>query len=127
MSRLGSLKVYKNALVLSEKAWQIYSKMPSHLRYDMGSQFLRSIDSIGANVAEGYGRYHYKDKIKFYYNARGSLWESKHWLYLLNKRKIIEKSLYDECMELINLTGFQLNQFIKSTGKNHEVTPSSDH
>lgn len=55
----------------------------------IGSQFIRAIDSVGANIAEGYGRYHYLDRIKFYYNSRASLFESKHWVLLLKERKII--------------------------------------
>jgi len=114
---LGDLKVYQNALLLSEKSWTIYLSLPKNLRFDMGSQFLRAADSIGANIAEGYGRYHYRDKIKFYYNARGSLWESKHWLFLLYKRNLITKEIFDECMNLVNFTGYQLNKFIESTGE----------
>ena len=114
---LGDLKVYQNALLLSEKSWTIYLSLPKNLRFDMGSQFLRAADSIGANIAEGYGRYHYRDKIKFYYNARGSLWESKHWLFLLYRRNLITKEIFDECMNLVNFTGYQLNKFIESTGE----------
>ncbi|WP_457596532.1 four helix bundle protein [Hydrogenimonas sp.] len=116
-SGLGDLQVYRNALLMSERAWQVYEILPKHLRFDIGSQFLRAIDSIGANIAEGYGRYHYKDKIKFYYNARGSLWDAKHWLYLLKQRKLVEEEYYEMFMQLINATGIQLNNFIKSTGK----------
>lgn len=57
----------------------------------MGDQLIRVIDSHAANIAEGYGRYHYLDRIKFYYNARASLLESKHWLYLFLKRKKSQK------------------------------------
>jgi len=42
----------------------------------MGDQFIRSIDSITANIAEGFGRFHFLDRRKFYYNARGSLLEA---------------------------------------------------
>jgi four helix bundle protein len=42
----------------------------------IGSQFITAINSIGANIAEGYGRFHYLDKNKFMYNARGSLMEN---------------------------------------------------
>ena len=55
----------------------------------IGDQWITSIDSVGSNIAEGYGRFHYLDKIKFYYNARGSLLESKHWLDRLYERRII--------------------------------------
>ena len=73
---------------------------------------LRSVDSIGANIAEGYGRYHYKDSVKFYYNARGSLWESKHWFYLLHKRELIDKNIFENMINDINTLGKKLNNFI---------------
>ena len=82
----------------------------------MGGQFIRAVDSIGANIAEGYGRFHFRDKIKFYYNARGSLWETKHWLLLLYKRGFVDKDDFDRFLEKITLAGKQLNGFIASTG-----------
>ena len=82
----------------------------------MGSQWIRAIDSIGANIAEGYGRYHYKDKIKFYYNARGSLWEGKHWLLLLYKRMLISEEDFQKNLSILNAMGKQLNAFISTTG-----------
>jgi len=78
---------------------------------------MRSIDSVGANIAEGYGRFHYLDRIKFYYNARGSLLESKHWIYLLFKREKITNNEYKETIEKLNNLHVQLNGFIKSCYK----------
>ena len=113
---LGNLQVYQSALELSEKAWEIYIRIPKEFRFEMGSQFLRSIDSIGANIAEGYGRFHYKDEAKFYYNARGSLWEAKHWLLLLRKRNLIDESIFKNTLDTLNVAGKLLNAFIASTG-----------
>ncbi len=111
---LGNLEIYQLSLKLSEKIWNIYQAMPNNLKYNIGDQTLRSIDSIGANIAEGYGRFHYRDSMKFYYNARGSLWESKHWIYLLYKRSLIDKALFEEMMNYINTLGKKLNSFIES-------------
>ena len=111
---LGKLEVYQHSLKLSGDIWNVYENLPKSLRFGIGDQALRAFDSIGANIAEGYGRFHYKDSIKFYYNARGSLWESKHWLYLLYKRDLINKSLYNKMMEEINILGKKLNNFIES-------------
>jgi len=102
---------------LSDGAWVIYSHLPKEHRFHMGSQFLRAVDSIGANIAEGFGRFHYRDKVKFYYNARGSLWECKHWAYLLNKRELLDRKEFEEFMEKIQLTGKLLNNFIRATGE----------
>lgn len=113
---LGNLKVYQNALELSELGWEIYLRLSQEVKFGMGNQFIRAIDSIGANIAEGYGRFHYRDKVKFYYNARGSLWESKHWLLLLFKRDFIDKETFEYLLSRLNQAGKQLNGFIASTG-----------
>jgi four helix bundle protein len=111
---LGKLDIYKLALKLSDKIWQIYINLANDLKYNIGNQVIRSIDSIGANIAEGYGRFHYKDSIKFYYNARGSLWESKHWIYLLYKRDLVDKKEYEEIIKDLEILGKKLNGFIRS-------------
>ncbi|WP_456431903.1 four helix bundle protein [Nitratifractor sp.] len=112
----GNLKVYQNALELSELGWEIYLRLSQEVKFGMGNQFIRSVDSIGANIAEGYGRFHYRDKVRFYYNARGSLWESKHWVLLLFKRDFIDKETFEYFLSRLNRAGKQLNRFIASTG-----------
>jgi four helix bundle protein len=84
----------------------------------IGDQFITALDSIGANIAEGYGRYHFLDQIKFYYNARGSLREScEHWLELLKERKIINEKNYQEMKTIAQDLSVKLNNFIASTYK----------
>lgn len=115
---LGKLEIYQLSLKLSSEIWDVYESLPKNLKYNIGDQSLRSVDSIGANIAEGYGRFHYKDSVKFYYNARGSLWESKHWIYLLYRRGLLEKDRFDKMMGDINLLGKKLNGFIESIKRN---------
>ncbi len=109
---LINLEVYKIALELSSKAWLIFQKISKNLQFSIGNQFLNSTDSIGANIAEGFGRFHYKDSLKFYYNARGSLFETKHWIELLRNRSIIEQNEYEEFKKEIDILGIKLNNFI---------------
>ncbi|MEP2775117.1 MAG: four helix bundle protein [Luteolibacter sp.] len=49
--------------------------LPKDERYRLGDQILRAARSTTANIAEGYGRFHYLDNAKFCSNARGSAWE----------------------------------------------------
>jgi len=119
---LGKLDIYKLSVELSDMAWEIFNLLPKPLQFSIGDQMIRAIDSIGANIAEGYGRFHYKDSIKFYYNARGSLWESKHWLYLLHKRKLITRETFEKGIHLLNMLGKKLNNFIQRI-KQNEGTP----
>ena len=111
---LGKLDIYKLSLSLSKEIWEAYTSLQTDLKYNIGNQVIRSIDSIGANIAEGYGRFHYKDSMKFYYNARGSLWESKHWVYLLFQRGLISKEQYEKMLGDLEVLGKKLNGFIKS-------------
>jgi four helix bundle protein len=80
----------------------------------VGKQLTRSIDSIGANIAEAYGRFHYGEKIQFLYYARGSLFETKYWL---NRALARELMLPDEVQKYAaRLTDMarQLNVFAGS-------------
>ncbi|NPA51694.1 MAG: four helix bundle protein [Aquificae bacterium] len=111
---LGKLEVYRLALEISEKVWEIYINLANDLKYSIGSQVIRAVDSIGANIAEGYGRYYYKDSVKFYYYARGSLWKTKHRIYLLYKRNLIKEAVYKEIIKNLEILGKKLNAFIKN-------------
>ena len=113
---LKELEVYKLARQLSDLAWQVYSEMNWQDRKVIGDQFLTAVDSVGANIAEGYGRYHYLDQIRFYYNSRGSLKEcNEHWLELLYERKKISSEMYNAFKNIAEKLEIKLNNFIAST------------
>lgn len=113
---LKDLKVYQLARKLSAIAWIIYSKMSFEEKKIIGDQFISSTDSIGANIAEGYSRYHYLDKVRFYYNARASQSEATdHWLDLLFERNKIPKDIFDEYTSISKDLQIKLNNFIHST------------
>ena len=117
------LEIYKLACEMSEKAWNVYKEMPQYLKYHMGDQLLRSADSIAANIAEGYGRFHYKDQIRFLYISRGSLFETSHWLSVLFQRDLISKNSMEEIQALAEIEGKKLNQYINYLkSKIHQVT-----
>ncbi len=110
---LGKFEIYQNALELSKIGWEIYSQMNYENKKIIGSQFIRAIDSVGANIAEGYGRFHYLDRVKFYYNSRGSLFESKHWCLLLKDRQVINEKEFNDLIEKLNTLHKKLNSHIK--------------
>jgi four helix bundle protein len=113
---LKDLKVYQLARKLSALAWNIYSKMSFEDKKIMGDQFIRSSDSIGANIAEGYSRYHYLDKVRFYYNSRASQSEATdHWLDLLFERNKISQDVFEEFNSISKDLQIKLNNFIKTT------------
>ena len=115
--KLEDLEVYKMALELSNDIWSVYEHLPKNFKFNIGDQVLRAIDSIGANISEGFGRYHFRDSMKFYYNARGSLFESKHWLELLYTRNLIKLEEYHKLKDKLEILGIKLNNFINSLKK----------
>lgn len=110
---LESLEIYKIARNLSELAWGIYKVLGVDDRITIRQQFLRSTDSVGANITEGYARFHFLDKVKFYYNARASLAESIHWIELLKEREIIASNEHFVFKEQAERLYIKLNAFIK--------------
>lgn len=113
---LKDLEVYQLARELSRLGWEIYEKLDWQTKKINGDQFIESTDSVGANIAEGYGRFHFLDKIKFYYNARGSFLEcNEHWVELLYERKKISEDIYRKYKEVANKFFLKLNNFIAAT------------
>ena len=69
------LKIWKESHRLMLKVYQLTSTFPRSETYALTDQLRRAALSVSANIAEAHGRYHYLDKIKFLFNARGSLEE----------------------------------------------------
>ncbi|MFH1548739.1 MAG: four helix bundle protein [Candidatus Omnitrophota bacterium] len=78
--------------------YKITKKFPKDELYGLISQLRRAALSITSNIAEGFSRYHYKDKVRFYYNSRGSLSEVRNCLILSNDLKYISQK---ECQVLL--------------------------
>jgi four helix bundle protein len=69
------LEVYKKAREFRKSMYAVRRKLPNFEKYDLGSQIRRASVSLTNNIAEGHGRYHYLEQIKFQLQARGSLEE----------------------------------------------------
>jgi len=83
--------------------------LPKSERFELYSQILRASRSATANIAEGWGRYHYKDNIKFLVNARGSVAEildhgieAKSWEYISDETLKEIRNQTTRCMQVIN-------------------------
>jgi len=113
--RLWELDVYKIAREISKYVWPIYQRLDWQDRKIIGDQWIRAVDSISANIAEGFGRFHYLDKNKFNYNARGSLFESLDWTDKLYQREKIDQNEYGFLITQLNYCLEKLNGYIKST------------
>ena len=114
---LKDLRIYDAAMEIGVRIWKIAARWDYFEKKTVGSQLVRSADSIAANIAEGYGRYHFKEAKTFYYYARGSLFETKTWIQKAHQRQLIDDEEYNELNESLNSLGIKLNNFINSIGK----------
>ena len=62
--------------------YKITKNFPKEELYGITSQVRRAASSITANIAEGFSRYHYNDKVRFYHNARSSVSETQNFIIL---------------------------------------------
>ena len=111
------LEVYQLSIQLTKKIYQLSEKFPSKERFNITDQLIRASSSIGANIAEGFGRDTTKEFIKFLYNARGSLMEVRHFLNL--SRELGYKFDSDNLFQTINILGIKINNLIKALKKNN--------
>jgi len=113
--KLYDLEVYKLGRRLSSLSWLIYSRFSYSIKINIGDQFIRSVDSVGANIAEGYGRFYFLDKIRFYYQSRGSLFEAEYWIDLLVERNLIQAEESKQLKDLIMEIRIKLSRLITET------------
>ncbi len=69
------LEVYKVAREFRKAMYAVNRRLPDFEKYELGSQIRRASASLTNNMAEGHGRFHYPDQIRFFLHSRGSLEE----------------------------------------------------
>lgn len=84
------LEVFRLFEEVSEWIWHQVATWPKLAQDTIGRQFIRSADSINANLVEGDGRFHDRDAIHFFTIARGSAREARLWLKRATKRGLLE-------------------------------------
>jgi four helix bundle protein len=123
--KLDDLEVFKKAEKISDDIWfEVMSWTDYFIKDTIGKQLVRSADSIGANIAEGYGRFHYKENKNFCYFSRGSLLETKTWLVKLKTRKILPEERADHLINELAQLHKMLNAYIKFIGQPRALNQS---
>ncbi len=119
MNRTGfeKLRVYKLAEDIADHIWKIVSKWDYFAKDTIGKQLVNSADSVGANIAEGYGRGSHADNRRFAKISRGSLFEVKHWLRRAFKRKLLSEEEISSLQELVKELTPKLSAYINSISK----------
>ncbi|HEU4712421.1 MAG TPA: four helix bundle protein [Pyrinomonadaceae bacterium] len=123
-----NLRVYRLAETLSDRIWKVVIKWDHFAKSTIGEQIVDAADGIGSNLAEGTGRGSLKDNRRFVKIARGSLYETKHWLRRAYKRKLLTdeevcglKPIIAELLPTLNAYFRSLNEAIEQRGTKHKV------
>lgn len=113
--QLEDIESYRIAFELSNYVWEIVIKWDYFAKKTVGDQFVRAVDSISANIAEGFGRYGKKDKICFYRYSFGSVKESTDWNKKANIRLLLKDEQFRHITGELNKLPLSINQLIKFT------------
>ena len=118
-----NLKVYGLAEKLADEIWEVVLPWSHFARDTIGKQIVRAADSIGANIAEGTGRGSFADNRRFVRTARGSLYETRHWLRRAFKRKLLTPAEVNSIRPIIDNLSPMLNSYLKSIGNSKRMPP----
>lgn len=110
--KFTELQVWKKSNDLKCQLFELVKEFPSEEKYRLTDQLIRASRSIAANIAEGHGRFTYKDQIHFCIQARGSLSEVHNHLIDSLDCKYINKEQLNQFVELINKVEKILNGYI---------------
>jgi four helix bundle protein len=121
---LDNLEVYQLAEAFGDEIWTIVDEWGYFAKDTVGKQIVRSADSISANIAEGYARFHYKENKNFCYFSRGSVLETKGWLRKARNRNLISTAQFDQLIESLMIIHLKLNAYIKFIGR--QKPPDAD-
>lgn len=111
-SKFEELEIYQLAEKLSDMIWDIVIKWDSFPRWTVGTQYVDASDSVGANIAEGYGRESYADRSRFAKISRGSLFETRHWTNKSYRRKLITDQEFTEINNILEILLPKLSSYI---------------
>jgi four helix bundle protein len=95
---------------------------PKEEKYRLTDQLIRASRSVTANLAEGYGRFHYAENVQFARQARGSLYEALDHLTVCKDQKIIDAETFDHVRDDVLRAITIVNGFIRylRTAKDRE-------
>ena len=124
-SNFENLQVYQLAEKLADQIRNIILHWEEFPKATIGKQLVRSADSIGANIAEGCGRYNFQDNRRFVRIARGSLNETRHWLRRAYKRNLLTNEEVNRLKPIIDELSPRLNAYLNSIGNISERTKNN--
>jgi four helix bundle protein len=112
--KFEELEVLRAAEAVADGIWRRVVRWKPFARDVVGKQLAKAGDSIGANIAEAYGRFHYGEKLQFLYYARGSLFETKYWLNRAQARDLMPSAQVQDYASQLTDLARQVNAFAAS-------------
>lgn len=117
---LNDVNAYKDAFSLSNAVWNKVITWDNFAKDTIGKQYVRAIDSVSANIAEGYGMHSKKEKIRFYRYARASVYECLDWTQKAKTRGLLSETEYEAIFEVLKVLPKLINIHIKFTENNYK-------
>ena len=108
------LQVYQLSEKLADGIWKVVLDWNSFAKDTVGKQIVRAADGVGANIAEGSGRGSLVDNRRFVRMARGSLYETIHWLRRAYIRRLLSQAEVRKLRLLIEELSPKLNAYLRS-------------
>ena len=112
-SNFENLRVFQLSEQLADYIWDIVISWNYFAKDTVGKQITRCADSIGANIAEGSGRYNFQDNLRFVKIARASLHETRYWLRRAYVRKLLTNEQVKNIQPIVNELSPKLNAYFK--------------
>lgn len=113
--KITDIEAYNIGFNFGNNVWNMVISWSYLAQKTIGAQFIDASDSISANIAEGFGRYHKKDKMKFHHYSRGSVLECVDWLEKSKVRNLITQEQYNELRNELEKLPKSINSLIKYT------------
>ena len=115
IEQFTDLIVWQEGHKLVLEIFKITKKLPKTETYSLIDQMKRSSSSVTANIAEGFGRHGYKEKVQFYYLAKGSLAELKNFIIITKDVGYVSDNEYKILIEQANLVDQLLQGLIRKS------------
>jgi four helix bundle protein len=111
---MEDIRVLKSAEQIADAIYKVAVQWDEFAQDVVGKQIARAADSIGANIAESFGRFHFGEKIQFLYYARGSVFETKYWLNRAATRELMSSADSQNYVTRLTDIARQLNLYVSS-------------
>lgn len=112
--KLKNMEIYNISMEIGDEIWFSVVEWENLAKISIAQQIVRSADSIAANIAEGYGRYNYKDRKNFMFYAHNSHYETITRLIKTRNRKIISNENFEGIIAKMEKPGVKMNNYINT-------------